>query len=74
MITTGEYSTVVQHTRLFRGRLWLRHSPLLLLRRQRSAWRWQQPRVSTLHHSCRRTSTVISRSTTEPHRSSYHPL
>ena len=31
----GDYGTVVQHTRLFRHRLRLRHSPLLFLSRQR---------------------------------------
>jgi len=31
----GDYSTVVQHTRLLRHRLRLRHSSLLFLRRQR---------------------------------------
>ena len=72
----GEY-TGIQHPGLFRHRLRLCHSPMLLLRLELRYQCQQRPDAVddvALHQNVRRPSTVVARNSTEPHRRTHHTL
>jgi len=73
-VVAGEHSTVVPQTRLFRHRLWLRHSPLLLLPQELRYRSRRSAVVYTLYHWDWCASTVVYRSASSSHRCTRHTL
>jgi len=72
--TTGDNYRVVQPTIVFRRRLRLRHSPVLLLRLQCCSRRKRRGNGASLHHKRRRRATAVYRSPTEPDRRTHHAM